>query len=61
MKAMQSGKKKSRRPNSPKVQAILQSTGYEGSVVLVPKQTYRKIEQNREKRNKPRHLWSINL
>ena len=31
------------------------------SVVLVPKQTDRPMEQNREPRNKPRHLWSINL
>ena len=27
----------------------------------VPKQTDRPVEQNREARNKPRHLWSINL
>ena len=26
-----------------------------------PKQTYRPVEQNIEPRNKPRHLWSINL
>ena len=25
------------------------------------KQTYRPMEQNRDPRNKPRHLWSINL
>ena len=29
------------------------------SVVLVPKQTYKPMEQNREDRNQPRHLWSI--
>ena len=28
---------------------------------LVPKQTYTPMEQNREPRNTPRHLWSINL
>uniref|UniRef100_A0A8D1BNA0 Reverse transcriptase domain-containing protein n=1 Tax=Sus scrofa TaxID=9823 RepID=A0A8D1BNA0_PIG len=30
-------------------------------MVLVPKQTYRPMGQNREPRNKPRHLCSINL
>ena len=33
----------------------------EDSVVLVQKQTYGPVEQNREPRNKPRHLQSINL
>ena len=31
------------------------------SVVLVQKQTYRPTEQNREPKNKPRHLWPINF
>ena len=31
------------------------------SMVLVPKQTHRPMSQNREPRNKPRHLRSINL
>ena len=53
--------KPSRRHNSPRLQAILQSHSYQDSVVLVPKQTDRPIEQNREPRNKPRHLWPINL
>ena len=30
-------------------------------MVLAQKQTYRSMEQNREPRNKPTHLWSINL
>ena len=30
-------------------------------LLLVPKQTGRPMEQNREPKNKPRHLWSINL
>ena len=34
---------------------------HQDSVVLVPKQTHRPVEQNREPRNKPWHLWSINL
>ena len=53
--------KPSRRHNSPRLKAILQSYSIQDSVVLVPKQTYRPMEQNREPRNKPRHLWSINL
>ena len=53
--------KPSRRHNSPRLQAILQSHSSQDSVILVPKQIYRPMEQNREPRNKPRHLWSINL
>jgi len=34
---------------------------HQDSVVLVPKQTYRPVEQNREPRSKPWHLQSINL
>ena len=49
-----------RRHNSPRLQAILQSHSYQYSMVLVPKRTYRPMEQNRETRNKPRHLGSIN-
>ena len=30
-------------------------------MVLVQKQNYRAMEQNREPKNKARHLWSINL
>ena len=51
----------SREHNSPRLQAILQSHSHQDSVALVPKQTYRPMEQNREQRHKPRHLWSINL
>ena len=53
--------KPSRRHNSPRLQEILKSHRKQDSVVLVPKQTYRPMVQNREPRNKPRHLWSINL
>ena len=53
--------KPSRRHNSPRVQAILQSHSHQDSVVLVPKQTDRPMEQNREPRNKPRQLQLINL
>ena len=53
--------KPSRKHSSPRPQAILQRHSNQDSVVLVPKQTYRLMEQNREPRNKLRHLQSINL
>ena len=53
--------KPSRTHNSPRLQEILQSHSHQNSVVLVPKQTDRPMEQNRESGNKPWHLWSINL
>ena len=37
------------------------ATVIKDSVRLVPKQTDRPMEQNRESRNKPKHLWEINL
>ena len=30
-------------------------------MVLVQKQTHRLVEQDRKPRNKPMHLWSVNL
>ena len=45
--------KPSRRHNSPRLQAILQSHSHQDSVVLLPKQTDRPMEQNREPGNKP--------
>ena len=30
-------------------------------MVLAQKQTHRSVEQNRAPRNKPSHIWSINL
>ena len=45
----------------PKLQIILQSYNNQTSVVLVQKQTYGSMEQNRESRSKPTHLLSINL
>ena len=53
--------KPSRRHHSPRLQAILQSHSHQDSVVLVPKQTDGPMEQKREPRNKPSHLWSISL
>ena len=31
------------------------------NMVMEQKQTYRSVKQNREPRNKPMYLWSINL
>ena len=53
--------KPSRRQNSPRLQEIVQSHSHQNSVVLVPKQTDRLMQQNREPRNKSWHLWSINF
>ena len=39
----------------------LQSYSNQNSMVLPQKQTHSSIEQNREPRNKPTYLWSINL
>ena len=52
--------KPSRRLNSPRLQALLQSHSHQDSVVPVPKYTYTPLEENRESRTKPRHLWLIN-
>ena len=59
-KAILREKKQSGRHNSPRLQTIVQSYSNQDSVMPVPKHTYRPMEQNREPRNKPRHLWSIN-
>ena len=40
--------KPSKRHNSPSLQAILQSHSHQDSVVLVSKETYRSMEQNRD-------------
>ena len=46
---------------SPSCQTIVQSYINQDTVVLVPKQTYRPMGQNRDPRNKHRHLQSISL
>ena len=53
--------KPSKRHNSPRLKAILQSHSHQDSVLLVPKPIHRPMEQNREPRNKPMHLQSVNL
>ena len=54
-------KEQSWRHNAPRLKTILQSYSDQNSMVLAQKQTYRSMEQNREPRNKPTHLWLVNL
>ena len=44
-----------------RIQTILQSDSNQNSMILSQKQTCRSMGQSREPRNKPVHLWSINL
>ena len=53
--------KQSWRNQAPWPQSIVQSYSHQNSMVLAQKQTYRSMEQDRKPRNKPTHLWSINL
>ena len=43
------------------LQTILQSYSNQNRMVLTQKQTHRLMEQNREPKNIPMNLWSINL
>ena len=43
------------------LQTILQSYSNQNSMVLAPKQKYRSMEQDLKPRNKPMHLWPINI
>ena len=52
-KAILGGWGTSRKHNSARLQTKLQSYSNQDSIVLVPKQTDRPMEQNRECRNKP--------
>ena len=47
--------------NRPRLQTILQSGSNQKSVVLAQKWTYGPMKQNRECRNKPTRLWSVNF
>ena len=49
------------RYHTPWFQTIIQSYSNQNSMVLAQKQTCRLMEQNREPRNKPTHLWLVNL
>ena len=60
-KAILRKKNKAQGITLPRLQIILQSYSNQNSVVLAQKQIYGSMEQNREPRNKPTHLRSINL
>ena len=49
------------RNQAPWHQTILQSYSNQNSMVQAQKQTQRSREQDREPRNKPMNLWSVNL
>ena len=49
------------RNQTPWLQTTLQSYSNQNSMVLVPKQKYRSMGQDRKPTNKLMHLWSINL
>ena len=49
------------RNQSPWLQPVLQSYSNQNSMVLAKIHKYRSMEQDRMPRNKPTHLWSINL
>ena len=49
------------RYHTPWFQTIIQSYSNQNSMVLAQKQTCRLMEQNRDPRNKPTHLWLVNL
>ena len=53
--------KQSWKHQAPWLQTILQSYSQQNSMVLAQKQKYRSMEQDREPRSKPMHIWSINL
>ena len=53
--------KQSWRNQIPWLQTILQSYSNQDNMVLAQKQKYRSVEQDRKPRDKPMHLWSINL
>ena len=55
------GKKQSWRDQTPWLQTILQSYNNQDTMVLVQKQKYRSMEQDKKPRDKPTHLWSTNL
>ena len=61
VKAILRKKEQSWRYHTLWLQTILQSHSNQNSMVLAQEQTHRSMEQNREPRNKPTHLRSINL
>ena len=60
-KAILRGKKWSWSNQTLWLQTILQSYSNQDNMVLARKQKYRSMEQDRKPRDKPTHLWSINI
>ena len=46
---------------APRFQSMLQSYSHQNSTVLAQKQKSATVEQNRDHRDKPTHLWSPNI
>ena len=44
--------------SGPRLQTILQSHSNQDSMVLAQKQKFRSMEQDRNARDKPMHIWS---
>ena len=53
--------KPSRRYNSPRLQAILQSYSHQNCMVVAQRQKYRSVEQDRKPRIQPMHLQPTHL
>ena len=53
--------KRSWKNQAPRLQTILQSYNNQDSMVLVQKQKYRSMEEDRKPRDKPTHIWLPNL
>ena len=47
--------------NPPRLRTVVQAYNYQNSIALAQKWTSRSMEQNRKAKNKPTHLWTINL
>ena len=50
-----------RQHHNTRFQVVLPTCHHQDSVVLAQNQTHRSLEQNREPRNVPSTLWSINI
>ena len=49
------------RHHTPRLQAVLQNCNHQDSIILAQNETLRSMEQNREPRNGPTHVWPTNL
>ena len=46
---------------TPQLQALLQSHSNQDNLVLAQEQSHRPVEQIRDSRHEPKHIWSINI